>query len=188
MTSEALELLRSDFISGKNQKLKEIYLQFKPDCTRVLLSKNYCDINATEDIYNDAIIIFRKNLIQGKIKELPNLKGYLNSTCINLAREKKRKQIKTLKKEAEVRLLLYENDHNIVDDDQELTQARINICRKALKTLSDKCQTILTSFYVHSMSMKEIAEHLGLSSKDVAKTLKSRCYKSWIAEVKNLNN
>lgn len=188
MTSEALELLRSDFISGKNQKLKEIYLQFKPDCRRVLLSKNYCDANTVEDIYNDAIIIFRKNLIQGKIKELPNLKAYLNSICINLSRENKRKILRSSKKAEEVRLLLYENNHNVVEDDNELSQERINICRKALKTLSERCQNILTSFYVHQMSMKEIAEQLGLSSKDVAKTLKSRCYKSWIAEVKNQNH
>jgi len=110
----------------------------------------------------------------------------LLTICLNLARNEKYQQQRKSKKEDAVRLLLYDNNHN-VSEDKGIKAERIKVCKAALKTLSDRCQKILVLYYVHHLKMKEIAEELALSSGDVAKTLKSRCYKSWMTATKTIN-
>ena len=137
------------------------------------------------DHYTDAIMVLRDNIISGKFKETTNIKNYILTICLNLARNERYIERRRSKKESAVRLLLYEKDHN-VNDSQSIKAERIKVCKAALKTLSERCQKILILYYVHNLRMKEIALELELSSGDVAKTLKSRCYKSWMKAVKTI--
>ena len=134
-------------------------------------------------VYTDAVLILRKNIISGKITDLSNPLSYLVSICRNLLRNETRNELRKSNKAEQVRLLLYNQGYDVVEDTTE-KQQRIQICKKALSTLTERCQQILIAYYVHGLRMKEIALELGLSSGDVAKTLKSRCYKSWMSAVK----
>jgi len=181
MSNEELIELRRQLINGDNALLKDYYLQHKKDIVNFLLIKKYCNKESAEGHFADAIIVLRNNVVSKKIETLTNLKSYLISICVNLSRNE---NYKKKRKEDQVRLLLHEKNYNI-NDKWDVKSERIEICKKALLTLSAKCQKILFGFYVHNLTMKDIAVELGLSSSDVAKTLKSRCYKSWMAEVKN---
>lgn len=182
MTQQELRSLRSDFILKKNDYLQQLYQLYKADCIGFLKAKNYCDEPIAEGHFTEALIIFRNNVIQGKLTELSNMKSYLIGICINLVRADKYQEEKKIKKVDSVRLLLYNNDHNVIEEDDK--EEMMQRCLFALSQVSERCQTILKAFYVHKLSMNEIAEELGLSSKDVAKTLKMRCYKSWIEAAK----
>jgi len=185
VTTQELHILKKDLIARDHTTLNSLYAENKKDCFKILLSKSYASLDQAEQVYTDAILILRQNIISGKVTELTNPLSYLVSICRNLVRNENRSQLKKAKKEEQVRLLFYNNGYNEVEDTAEKTQ-RIQICKKALSTLTERCQQILTAYYVHRLRMKEIAEELGLSSGDVAKTLKSRCYKSWISAVKEL--
>lgn len=186
MSIEEIKKLRISLIKGNNEGLKEIFLKYKADCLSFLRTKAVTDPKIGSDHYTDAIMVLRDNIISGKLTEITNLKNYLLTTCLNLARNEKYHQQRKSKKEAAVRLLLYGNNHN-VNEDQGVKSERIKLCKAALLTLSDRCQKILVLYYVHQLRMKEIATELELSSGDVAKTLKSRCYKSWMAATKTIN-
>lgn len=186
MSNIDLAELRKCLINGDNKRMKEIYLLYRQDCINFLRTKKVSDSSLAADHYTDAIMVLRKNIISGKLSEITNLKNYLLTTCLNVARNERYVEQRRSKKEATVRLLLYDNNHN-VNEDKSIKVERIKVCKAALSTLSDRCQKILILYYVHKLRMKEIAEELDLSSGDVAKTLKSRCYKSWMAATKTIN-
>jgi len=185
MNTEELAIIRAELVNGNTKPLKDFYLSYREDCRNVLLSKNLSDIDGADDIFSDAIIILRKNLISGKIQVLTSVRSYLISTCINLARKKIQYKTRTQNKMNEVRLLFYKNNDTTVDEVENKSEL-IEISKRAFSSLTDRCQKIIEGYYIHKLSMREIAENLELSSSDVAKTLKSRCYKYLLEEVKKI--
>lgn len=65
-------------------------------------------------------------------------------------------------------------------DQEEL----LNLVTYAINTLGDKCQNIIKLFYLNKLTMEEIASEMGFASAGVAKTIKGRCYKKLIEEVR----
>lgn len=187
MQKDELIQLRKDLVSGKTDRLREFYNSYKSDCRNVLVSKNLANDEQCEDIFSDALIILHKNIVSGKIQELTSVRSYLISTSINLARKEIQYEANTLKKLGEIRLLFYENNDTTVEEEENKGEL-IKICQQAFKNLTERCQKIIEGYYIHRLSMKEIAESLGLSSGDVAKTLKSRCYKYLLAEVNKIRS
>jgi len=181
MSQEELKQFRKALMNGETSELKDIYTAHKDDIANFLTIKNYCTRDVAEGHFTEALLVLRNNIISKKTTELTNLKSYLISICINLIRNENYKTKK--KKEHQVRLLLHEKKYN-VSELWDVKSERIEITKAALSQLTERCQQILTFFYVHKLRMNDIAEELGLSSSDVAKTLKSRCYKTWVAEVK----
>ena len=186
MSLEDLENLRKKLITGDNKALKEIFVTYREDSISFLRSKNVTDDDLASDHYTDAIMVLRDNIISGKLKEISSIKNYILTICLNLARNERYIERRRSKKESDVRLLLYEDNHN-VNESNSIKTERIKVCKAAMKTLSDRCQKILVLYYVHKLRMKEIALELELASGDVAKTLKSRCYKSWMKATKTIN-
>jgi RNA polymerase sigma factor (sigma-70 family) len=185
MTRDELKNLRDDLLCNDSEQLKTIYLKYKDDCVGLLIAKMHISSEKAEDIFIDALLVLRQNIISERITKLSSVKSYLSSTCINMVRESWTYDSRIRKKEQNVRLLFYENNHKHkeeVMDEEELRK----IAMKALSRLSDKCRSILIAFYVYKTPMKEIAEEFGFSSADVAKMTKSRCFKAWLKEVKSL--
>jgi len=185
MKTEDLDLLRKELINENTSQLQDFYTSYLKDCQTVLVSKNLSDMEGSNEIFTESILILHKNIISGKITELSSVRSYLISVCMNLARKKNYFVSKTQKKLDEVRLLFYENNDTSIEEEQNKEEL-IDICKKALSSLSERCQKIILAFYIHNLSMKDIAAQLELSSGDVAKTLKSRCYKTLLKEVQKL--
>lgn len=185
MYTKPLDSLKKDLAERNSEALQELFLAFRQDCIRILISKQICKPDQAEPLYTDSILLMRKNILSGKMTDLSNPVSYLVSVCRNILRNEQRQEAKKRSKAEQVRLLFYENGYDSVEEIDEKEQ-RIRNCKEALLTLSERCQQILTAYYVHGMRMKEIASELELSSSDVAKTLKSRCYKSWMSQVKVL--
>ena len=187
MTREELIKLRYDLLQHNSEQLKEIYKAYKDDCIGLLVAKMRISHELAEDVFTDALLVFRQNVISEHIRELSSIKAYLSSTCINMVRESWSYNKRLRKKEDAVRLLFYENNH-ITEEESVRKEELIKLSRKAFLKLSKKCQDILIAFYVYKITMKEIAEEHGFASSDVAKMTKSRCYRAWMKEVKKLLN
>lgn len=182
MNQQELSTLRQSFVQENNEHIQQVYNETKADCIRVLVNKRYCDSLVAEDHYTEAFLIFRANLISRKIEKLTSVKNYIIATAINLIRKENYQLVRKSKKESEVRLLLYDNSDEQMDDGNKSEQ--IEICLRALNQLTERCQQVLKAYYVHGLRMKEIAEDLELASSDVAKTIKMRCFKKWIQAAK----
>ena len=173
--------IRRQLIKGDASWLETVFRNYKSYCCATIISKGYANETNVEDIFNEALIILHKNMIAGKITDLKVIKSYLTSICLNLARNKHHYKSSIEKKAEEVRLLYYPDVINEGED--EWKSNLLAICHKAIKKLTAQCQQIIQLYYLEKLRMKEIAELLKLSSSDVAKTLKSRCYKKLLQEV-----
>jgi len=185
MTLEELSELKNDIINGDQSSLKDIFVTHRETCIQVLKAKFYYSVEDAEDIYTDAILVFRDNIVSGKIEKLTSPLSYLKSTCINMGKTKMTYKSKKSKKEQEIRSLFYENNHYI-SENKNYKQQLIKYTQQALSTLSGDCQKILIAVYVYKIPMKELAVELGFASADVVKMKKLRCYKSWIKKTKSL--
>ncbi len=180
---ESLKEYRELFLKGDNSLLKLLYTRFHDDILRVLKSKRLCPPEDTEGYFNEALIQFYERIAEGKLDKVSSVKNYLIGICINLVKRENAHKLKIEKKIDNVRLHLYDNfDYQLTETNKGLRMKRVNA---ALSTLSAKCQTILTAYYLDRLTMKEIASYLGLSSGDVAKTLKSRCFKTLMKNIKS---
>ena len=185
MTEEDVLNFREELINGNTDRLKAIYLTFKEDCTNFIRVKYPNNKHNAEDIFNDALIVLNNNILSGKISYFTSVKNYLIGICNNLQRQNNHLKNNFDKKLEDIRLhfsLLNDNDI----EDIALKEHMYAVCIKAMQSLSDKCQKIITYFYLHQMKMKDIAVKLEFSSADVAKTQKSRCFKSLKNKVNEL--
>jgi len=185
MTEEQVFVFREQLIKGNTEQLKTIYLTFRDDCTNFIKVKYPNNKQTASDIFSDALIVLNNNVISGKIKHFTSVKNYLIGVCNNLLRQSNHLKNSFEKKLEEIRLhfdLLNDND----TEDITLKEHMYSVCDEAMKTLTEKCQKIITYFYLYQMKMKDIAVKLEFSSADVAKTQKSRCFKSLKDKVNEL--
>jgi len=186
ITQEKIPELRQDFINGNTEKLETIYRQYRMDIIKVVTSKNLCPEDQVEDHVSQSFIIFYENIVSGKVTEIKSIKNYLIGICFNQIRRMHNDKTNSQKKVEEIRLLIYEQDNYEMEGGYK--EKLESTCFEAMRKLSEKCQKIIEAYYLDKASMKEISNSLNLSSSDVAKTLKSRCYKKLLQYIKLESN
>jgi len=177
--------LRDKFINEDLSYLKDLYAQNKEQVISTLIKKCEIDYSQAEDLLGEAIISFYETVLSKKDFEVQSPRNYLIGIAINKHRNEKKKYAKIFAKESEVRLLIY--DYDYYKGNQEYREKLKGFTSDALTELDSKCQKIISSYYLDGLSMKEIASALSLSSSDVAKTLKSRCYKKLLSLIKKIS-
>ena len=131
-----------------------------------------------EDIYQDTMIAFHQNVINGKIDHLhAPLQSYVFSIGINKICDHFRKKGKhieisgfsdSLSSDEEMYLYLYETEEDAVNK-------RNMVVYNTVSQMENPCKELLTLAYWSKKNMKDIAEQMNYSSPDVAKSQKSRC-------------
>ena len=158
--------------------LKSVYLNNKAHF--IGFARKYpIDGDSIIDIYQNTIIAFRENAINGKLDTLKvNLDTYLFSIgkYMIFKKLKEQKRMHLVNHNYELDNLSFETDnpYEIVED---LTEEQ-KLLRDAYSKLGQKCKDVLTLFYYRGFTIDEITEELNYASKDVAKSQKSRCLKS----------
>lgn len=180
-----LDTYKEKFLKGDNTPLKELYIEYHDDMARIIKAKRLCDPEKTEDFINDAFIQFYEKIVEGALTEVKSVKNYLIGICVNLKRRDTHHKLKIETKIDEIRLHMYNNyDYTTSDDHNSNLIKRI---KSELSKLTDRCQEIIVAYYIDGLTMKEIGTYLNLSSGDVAKTLKSRCFKTLLNNIKSLS-
>jgi len=178
MLKGSAEAVRSQLVRGDNTSLGKIYIDCKSYCLNYFRKKYKIEDQEFNDLYTDAALILRQNIINNKVTSLDSIKSYLLTICLNLRKKKYTEFSRIQKKNEEIRLLYYPNSDKKVDDD--MYKDNQEKAHSSLKQLSKKCQEVLIAYYVHDLSMKEIAVEMEFSSANVAKTSKMRCRKKWL--------
>ena len=129
------------------------------------------------DVYQDAIIAFHDNIVNGKIVTLnSSIRTYLFSIGKFMIYKKMKMNRRT--EYLDDALMESIEDFDFLDNSQGIKdqeQQQINAC---FKKLGIKCQQVLSLFYYNGLSLKEIQEYLGYESYNVIKSQKSRCLKT----------
>ncbi len=183
-----LKEIRSDLLSGENDFLAKVYGNCATYCKGYLVTKKKCNSQLAEDIFNESILILRKNIIEEKVIELSSLRGYLVGICSNVHNQLLSKARRDEDKQEQVKLHLYEMNLGLEEDQIHQLEIMADISANSLHAIDEKCQKILKHFYFDGLTMSEIADTMGFASQNVAKTMKSRCYKKLMIEAKRLIN
>jgi RNA polymerase sigma factor (sigma-70 family) len=133
------------------------------------------------DLFQEALMVFYKLAVAGKFDHLKyKVHGFIFTICKNLWINQMKKKSTSLnwekKKEKE------DFDDTVLDN--IITTERKNALEQLFQTLGDKCVEILTMFFYHKLSMKEIAAKLGDTSEDAVKVKSHRCKKLLADKVK----
>lgn len=191
MSDREFKSLVEQLKRGDSRCLKFIFEEHSNFCIQNLLRNTSCTTEEAEDIFMDAVINFRDKAIAGKINYLTNIRNYIYTTCLNMQRVNYQTQRRIVGKQQEV-LMYFQTGESTNEEDEKLLldyeEAMMEVSLKAFRQLDSKCQQLLRYFYVDSKKMAQIAEKLNLANANVAKTVKSRCYKKWMDEVRKLQS
>ena len=132
----------------------------------------------SEDIYQDAMIAFHQNVINGKIDILTvPLQSYVFAIGINKIRDHYRKKYKIAETSNHPEILSSDDEMHLYffEKEEDAVSKRNMVIYNTVSQMENPCKKILSLVYWHKKSMKEIAEQMNYSSPDVAKSQKSRC-------------
>ncbi len=179
--------LIDDLKMGNNAVLRICYLEHGSYCMTRLARENRCSDEDAEDIFIEAVMVLREKLLSGQVERLTNLRAYLYKTCHNMLLVKLAREARFQRKMADIEHFYY----GTVDQEEDLPPFNpqlLEITREAIAFLTEKCQKIIQLFYVDNLRMEAIAEVMGFSSANVAKTSKSRCYKRMMEKAQELKS
>ena len=160
----------------KPEALQYVYNHCREYCLRRLRKCTSCSPPDAEDIFMDAILIFRENVLKGKLTEVKYLRAYMDKICQNKYWEQQYNENRRRRSEDAVRVSLYDNDISVPDN---MLQKK-EIVMQAFRYLGVNCRCILQYYYFDHLTMQEIAKKTNMANANVAKVAKSRCYKKWV--------
>lgn len=181
MTEADFSILIEQIKNDDPRGMREVYTQTNRYCLGTLIKKTSCKKEDAEDLYMDALLVFRENILGDKVAYMSNIQTYMFGICYNLWRDFNRSQNKWKAAETEVeRQYLILKGEESDEEAMELVKAKCAKVIQALEQLGDKCKRLLTYAYVEQRSQQEIAETMGFASANVVKVTRFRCYKKWM--------
>lgn len=158
--------------SGDNEMLSQIYEGFRQEFISWIIKNYSCTIEQAKDVYQNTVLIFYENIINGKLTHLSSsVKTYLFAVGKNKIMEQKKQAYKFTSQEEIPDLSM---------DETSLAQfkeheAELNMVESCLHLLGDPCKTLLQLYYYQKLSMPAITERLNYKNADTTKNLKYKC-------------
>lgn len=167
------ELLRSIREEGMSA-LESVYQDYRNDFLRFALKYGLTEVECL-DVYQDAIIALYENVQEGKLTKLTSsLKTYLFSIGKYILLNQLKAKQKIVPESARA------YDTELVEvppfESIELDERQEQI-QKALNNLGGQCRELITLFYYHRYSIRQIQVEMEYSNENTVKAAKSRCMK-----------
>lgn len=159
--------------SGDYNELELVYKLYREEFIKWITKSFKCSDDDAKDVYQQSIITFYENIINGKIQNFnSSIKTYLfaigKNKFYSLSREKYKFHMEI---DDGLGKIPEELDTNEVD------MHKLQGVEKSLLILGDPCRRILELYYYHKKSMTDIADSMGLKNPDTAKNMKYKCLK-----------
>lgn len=168
-TDEILATIRQ----GNEQPLKEMYRIYRGEFFK--WASQYYNVNEAEmaDVFQDAMIIFYRNIVQGKITTLDSsVKTYLFGIGKNLLMNAHKKNKRIVSQEIDDQVVK-NLDFRIFHEMETTSQQQL--IADALRKLGENCREIIQLFYFRRFSHEAIATHFQYKSEGVSRTTLRRC-------------
>ena len=171
---------------GNNAPFESLYRQLYPQYVAWGIKRWGVNEDVLQEAFNEALLIFRRKVWAGEME------GYagkqVNTVLFSFAANLIRNRLKTDQRHKE-RFTPLDEDHVQIEQSSsfvvgaesqkgifsEPAEGRTAALRKSFVQLTERCQKILNLRIVHGLSMPDIAETLGLSNANSAKTAKNKC-------------
>ncbi len=158
--------------SSERSEIERVYVAHRQEFVSWAVRSYNCTVDDAKEIYQQSIIIFYENMVQGKINDLRSkVKTYLFAIGKNKFREKWRKDKKYESFEPQETLL--QADDLLLEYAEK--EEQLKIVEACLEKLGDPCKNILRQFYYHQKSMQDISDLLEYKNAETVKNLKYKC-------------
>lgn len=176
MSRTKVQFTDNEFIdglrTGNNEILTALYKKYYNIVLKLIVN-NSGNEESARDIYQETVIVLYENVQKSGFELNCQLQTYIYSVA-------KRLWLKQLKRNGKT-FLLKDNDENEVvdvsDDFNEYLEKESDIekMNQSLLSLGEPCVTLIKDFYIHKLSMDDIAEKFGYTNADNAKNQKYKC-------------
>lgn len=160
--------------------LKYFYEKVFPGIRRYILNNSGTEADA-KDVFQDAVMIFYKQVKLGKYKEEYEINGFIYSVSRNLWINTVLRKNKTVALDDTLPISEYAKSAS----DDLITKEREAFILGIFTQLGEVCKQLLIYSIFDNLSMKEIKEKMGFSSENVAKTKHYKCKQRLISLVKD---
>ena len=179
-TQQLLEQLRA----GDTQPLKFLFEQYGAYCQRLLRRRTGCSVDEAHDVLMDALLVFRRNVLERRVTVVNHPKTYLYTICYYLYRAQRQRIQRQTAQQAEVERAWYDVRVEIPAHERLEEEASRRATQQqvwdAFQRLGDRCRQLLRYFYVENDSMQTIAQRMEFSSVGAVKTARYRCFAQWM--------
>ena len=158
--------------TGNSEVLTALYKKHYNIVLKLIVNNSGTEDAAT-DIYQETIIVLYENAQKLSFELNCKLQTYIYSIA-------KRLWLKQLKKNGKTFLFKDDDENDVVDVTEDFNEhlskeADLDKMNKSLVELGEPCSALIKDFYVHKLSMEEIADKFGYTNADNAKTQKYKC-------------
>ena len=167
---------------NRNKALKEVYMSQK---LRLSVKKAVAKMGAQDsdikDTYQDAIVIFDRNVRNGKFRGDSTIVTYITGIAkwLWLGQQRKLRRMKSTDQ-----IEIYDGIEDSNAEELVEVEERKHHLRRLLDKMDDKCNGLL-KMYMLNLSMKEIAEKRGFTKVQSAKNAVHRCREKLRTIIKN---
>lgn len=153
-------------------------LQFLYDTTQrkiraYILNNNGSDHEA-QDIFQDAVVAFFQYVLAGKFEDGKSVDGFIYAVARNLWINRSKQKNRYVADAGDLA-----DSHELADLNHYLSQRideeRAERVQQLLAHLGERCKQLLTYTVFYKIRMDEVADKMGLSSANAAKTQNYKC-------------
>ena len=176
MSRSKVQFTEDQFIdglrTGNNEVLSALYKKYYNIVLKFIVNNSGTQ-EAAQDIYQETIIVLYENVQKPGFELNCQLQTYIFSIA-------KRLWLKQLKKSSKTFLFKEDGENELVDVSEEIAEhlnkeVELDKLTQSLTELGEPCATLIKDFYVHKLSMDEIAVKFGYTNADNAKNQKYKC-------------
>lgn len=177
------------FREDNNALINRFYRQYREDLYGYIQKKFEIRLEEDrEDIFQEAVARLWENIQRGKLSEntlTSSLYTYFKSIADNVTKEHIRKQKNYVVIDIENEPIM-DVDSIGMEKMNYLEDERLKIIYRAVDKMGKPCAPLLLGFLWDKKSMATLAEELGYSGADSAKSQKSKCMPKLTVIIKNL--
>lgn len=166
---------------GDLHPLGDVYDAVYPDCINFMKRTFNCSTDDAHDAVMDAFVVLVHKIKQDAYVN-ENLKSFLFKVSKNLWLNKSKRDRRLVDWDPKVleTLLIDTGENQDAEDEKELLGQAIS----AIKSMPKRCNSILSLTLIDGLSLDAVTEILKYKSKEVLKSMKSRCMKNLIKILK----
>ncbi|MBI1837684.1 MAG: sigma-70 family RNA polymerase sigma factor [Flavobacteriia bacterium] len=166
-----IEIINAIRRGDLEKPIQSLYKEFPK--IRVFLLKGGGNDTIIPEIFNDSLVLLIEKISDNSFELSSKLSTYLSGINRFLLKNE-------LRKIANKPLISLDSDRNYLELENEFgydfeKEEKLNALEGILNTISEKCKQILSLFYFEKKNMDYIADNLGFSSVNSAKTQKYKC-------------
>jgi RNA polymerase sigma factor (sigma-70 family) len=164
---EIIQLIRG---RQHHQAIGRLYAEFPR--IRQLVRRKGGGTNDAHDVFQEAIVIFCRRAADPSFQLTSSIGTYLYSVCRHLWKDMQRKQ---------KRQVLLDDMHEVGNEITETVQEhwareeKYGYLDQVLKQIDARCRQIFQLYYFEKRSMQQVAQQVGFSGEESAKTQKYKC-------------